>query len=51
MIAKYKKTKCIANIFGRGRNRNTTKRIDQTIQRKVEVDRQKSAPSVRQEIA
>ena len=50
MIVKYKKTKCIANIFGRGRKRKTTKRIDQAIQRKVKVDRQKSAPSVRQEI-
>ena len=50
MIVKYKKTKCIANIFGRGRKRKTTKRIDQAIQRKVKVDRQKSAPSLRQEI-
>ena len=46
MIVKYKKTKCIANIFGRGRKRKATKRIDRAIQRKVKVDRQKSAPPV-----
>ena len=40
------KTKCTANIFGRGRKRKTTKRIDQAIQRKVKVDRQKLAPAV-----
>ena len=51
MIAKYKTPKCIANIFGRGQKRKTTKRIDQVIQRKVKVDQQKSPPSVRQEIA
>ncbi|CAF2963140.1 unnamed protein product [Rotaria sp. Silwood2] len=50
IIAKYKKTKCIGNIFGRGRKRKTTARIDKTIQRKVKVDRRKSASSVRQEI-
>ena len=51
ILAEYKKTKCIANTFGRGRKRKTTKHIDQAIQRKVKVDRQKSAPSIRQEIA
>ena len=51
MIVKYKKTKCITNIFGRGRKRKTTKRFDQAIQSKVKVNRQNSAPSVRQEIA
>ncbi|CAF4601995.1 unnamed protein product [Rotaria sp. Silwood2] len=50
IIVKYKKTKCIGNIFGRGRKRKTTARIDKTIQRKVKVDRRKSASSVRQEI-
>ena len=51
MIVKYKKTKSIANISGRGRKRKITKRIDQAIQRKVKVDRQKSAPSILQKIA
>ena len=50
MIAKCQKVKCIANIFGRGRKRKTTKCIDQGIQRKVKVGRQKSAPSVGQKI-
>ena len=45
------KTKCIANIFGRGRQRRTAKRIDQAIQLKVKVNRQKLASSVRQEIS
>ena len=51
LISKYQKNKCIANIFGRGRKRKITKRVGQAIQRKVKVDRQKSAPSVRQKIA
>ena len=51
MIAKCQKVKCIANTFGRDRKRKTTKCIDQGIQRKVKVDRQKSAPSVGQKIA
>ena len=31
IIAKYKKTKYVANIFGRGRKRKTTQRIDQAM--------------------
>ncbi|CAF1457733.1 unnamed protein product [Rotaria sordida] len=50
IIAKYKKTKCIGNIFGRGRKRKTTSRVDQSIQRKIKQDRRKSASSVRLEI-
>ena len=50
IIDKYKKTKSIGNILGRGRKRKTTLRDDKIIQRKVKVDRRKSASSVRQEI-
>ena len=46
-----KKPNALANILGPGRKRKTTKRIDQAIQRKVKVDRRKSASSVRHEIA
>ncbi|CAF2761239.1 unnamed protein product [Rotaria sp. Silwood2] len=50
IIVKYKKTKCIGNILGRGRKRKTTIRVDKAIQRKIKVDRRNSAPTVRQEI-
>jgi transposase len=50
IIVKYKKTRCIGNIIGRGRKRITTIRIDKVIQRKIKVDRWKSASSVKHEI-
>ena len=45
-----KKTKCIENIIGRGRKRNTSMRLDRIIQRKVKVHRRKSASSVKIDI-
>ena len=39
IIQKYKKTKCITNLFGRGRIRKTTAAVDRIIQRKIKVDR------------
>lgn len=39
MIEKYKSTKCIENIIGRGRKRKTNTHLDQTIQRKIKVNR------------
>ena len=50
MIAKYKSTKCIRNIIGRGRKRQTTTHTDRIIQRKIKVDRRKSASSVKAEL-
>jgi transposase len=50
IIDKYKKTKCIRNIIGRGRKRKTTIQLDRVIQRKVKVNRRKSASSVKAEI-
>ena len=50
IITKYKKTKCIGNIIGRGRKRKTSMHLDRVIQRKVKVDRRKSASSVKIDI-
>lgn len=50
IIEKYKKTKCIANLSGRGRKRKTTAAVDRIIQRKIKVDRRKSASAVKSEI-
>ena len=48
IITKYKKkTKRIENIIGRGRKRKTSMHLDRVIQRKVKVDRRKSASSVK----
>ena len=49
IITKYKK-KCIGNIIGRGRKRKTSIHLDRIIQRKVKVDRRKSASSVKIDI-
>ena len=50
IITKYKKPKCIENIIGRGRKRKTSMHLDRIIQRKVKVDRRKSASSVKIDI-
>ena len=50
IITKYKKAKCIENIIGRGRKYKTSMHLDRIIQRKVKVDRRKSASSVRIDI-
>lgn len=50
IIAKYKSTKCIANMWGRGRKRKTTANADRVIQRKVKVNRRKSALSIKAEL-
>ena len=39
MMEKYKSTKCIGNLFERGRREKTTATTDQLIQRKIELDR------------
>ena len=46
-MEKYKSTKCRGNLFGRARRRKTTDRL---IQRKVKLDRRKSASAVKVEI-
>lgn len=50
IVQKYKKTKCIVNLFGRGRKRKTTPAVDRIIQRKIKTDRRKSASAVKSEI-
>ena len=47
IIDKYKKTKCVQNIIGRGRKRKTTVYLDRAIQRKIKTDRRKSVSSVK----
>ena len=39
IIDKYKKTKCVENIIGRGRKRKATVYLDRAIQRKIKADR------------
>lgn len=50
MIAKYKSTKCIGNLIGRGRKRKTTTHLDRVIQRKIKTDRRKSSLAVKMEL-
>ena len=50
IITKYKKTKYLENIIGRGRKRKTSMHLDRIIQRKVKVDRRKSASFVKIDI-
>ena len=50
VTSKYKKTKCIGDILGRGRKRKTSANVDRIIQRKIKADRRKSAPSVKIEL-
>ena len=50
MIKKYKSTKCIGNLFGRGRKRKTAATTDRLIQRKLKCDRRKSTCSIAAEL-
>ena len=49
MITKYKKTRCIANLVGRGRKRKATIRIDYLIQWKIKASHRKSVSSTKHE--
>lgn len=50
IIRKYKQTKCIGNLFGRGRKRKTTMTTDRLIVRKIKANRRISAHAVKIEI-
>ena len=50
IIKKYKSTKCIGNLFGRGGKSKTTSTTDRLIQRKLKLDRRKSARAVTSEL-
>ena len=39
IVAKYKSSKCAANIWGPGRKRKTTAKIDRIVQSKIKGDR------------
>ena len=49
-ISKYKSTKCVVNMWETERKRKTTTNIDRIIQRRIKVDRRKSALSVKSEL-
>lgn len=50
IIKKYKSTKCIGTLTGRGRKRKTTIHTDRLIQRKLKADRRKPASAVKAEL-
>ena len=50
IIAKYKSTKCIGNLMGRGRRQKTSTHTYRILQRKVETNCQKLAASVKAEV-
>ena len=50
IIKKYKNTRCIGNLFGRGRKPKTTPTTDRLIQRKLKLDRRKSNRTVTSEL-
>ncbi|CAF2969788.1 unnamed protein product, partial [Rotaria sp. Silwood2] len=50
MIKKYKATKCLSNLAGRGRKRKTTIRVDRLIERKLKCGRRKPARIVKTEL-
>ena len=50
IITKYKKTKSIGNILGRGRKCKTSANVDRIIPHKTKTDRRTSASSVKAEL-
>ena len=50
MVDKYKSTKCIGYLFGRGRKEKTRSTTDRLIQRKLKLYRRKSVSTVKVEI-
>ena len=50
MVDKYRSTKCIAHLFGRGRKRKTRATTDRLIQHKLKLVRRKSVSMVKTEI-
>ena len=50
IIAKYKSTKSIGNLKGRGRRRKTSTNTDHILQQKVKTSRRKSVVSVKAEL-
>ena len=50
MIQKYKSTKCIGNIIGRGQKRKKITHTDRLIQRKIKATRLEPAAAVKAEL-
>ena len=50
IIQKYKATKCIGNLFGRGRKRKSSAATDRMVVRKIKSNRRVSAHVVKAEI-
>ena len=50
IVAKYKSTKWIGNLMGRGRRRKTSTHTDRILQRKVKTNPRQSAASVKAEL-
>ncbi|CAF1185651.1 unnamed protein product [Rotaria magnacalcarata] len=50
IISKYKSTKCIGNIIGRGRKRKTTVHVDRCIRRKIMANRRISSSAIKTEL-
>ena len=50
IIAKYKSTRCIGNLMGRGRRRKTSIHTDHILHRKVKTNRRESVASVKAEL-
>ena len=50
IISKYKSTKCIRNIIGRGRKTKTTAHVDRSIGRKIMVNRRISSTRIKAEL-
>ena len=50
IIAKYKSTKSVGNLKGRGRRRKTSTHTDRILQRKVKTNRRKLVASVKAEL-
>ena len=50
IIAKYKSTRCVTGMLRRRRKRKIAANTDRIIQRKIKVDRRKSALSVKSEL-
>ena len=50
IISKYKFTKCIRNIIGRGRKRKITAHVDRSIRRKIKANRWISSTRIKAEL-
>ena len=50
IIAKYKSTKSVENLRGRGRRQKTNTNTDRILQRKIKSNRRKLATSVKAEL-